>query len=81
MQCVSEEKRPGKIYLFKNCQNIVDFDDAGNIEPTQALEVTENSYDEQGTAIINLRFVKFQDVRTLSVSYYFASITLGFDSR
>jgi hypothetical protein len=41
------------------------FDEADAVEPTQVLELTSADYGEK--AIVNLRFVKFQNVSSLSV--------------
>jgi PITH domain len=61
--------RPKTLRLFTNRQNAIGFDEAESVEPTQELELTETSYDAEGTAIINLRFVKFQRVNTLTVLF------------
>jgi len=43
------------------------FDDATSIPAVQELELTEEDYKEN--AVTGLRFVKFQNVTTLSVSF------------
>jgi len=68
LQCLSAEQRPRKFYLFKNCQPTPHFDGVKNVEPTQALELMEKDYDVRNIATINLRFVQFQDVDTISVN-------------
>lgn len=69
LSCTSTEHRPKTLRLFTNRQNAIGFDEAESVEPTQELELTETSYDAEGTAIINLRFVKFQRVNTLTVLF------------
>ncbi|KAG0166909.1 Thioredoxin-like protein 1 [Apophysomyces sp. BC1034] len=53
---------PRTIKLFANRQNL-GFDDAESIQETQTLELTPSDFDEN--AVINLRFVKFQNVVNL----------------
>ena len=69
LSCTSTGYRPETLRLFTNRQNAIGFDEAESVEPTQELELTETSYDAEGTAIINLRFVKFQRVNTLTVLF------------
>lgn len=44
----------------------MDFDDAERSEPTQLLELTEDDYKDDG--LISLRYVKFQNVNSVTVS-------------
>lgn len=56
---------PKTIKLYANRQNM-DFDDAESVQETQTLEVKDSDLD--GNSIINLRFVKFQNVSSVVVS-------------
>ncbi|KAM3584113.1 hypothetical protein VKS41_004079 [Umbelopsis sp. WA50703] len=53
---------PKTIKLYANRQNM-DFDDADSVQETQTLEIKESDLD--GNSIINLRFVKFQNVSSI----------------
>jgi hypothetical protein len=64
---VSEGHRPKTLRFYTNRPNAIGFDEAEGVEPTQEIELTEESYDAEGIATVNLRFVKFQRVNTLSV--------------
>lgn len=44
----------------------MDFDDADSVQETQTLELQESDLD--GKSIINLRFVKFQNISSVVVS-------------
>lgn len=44
----------------------MDFEEAERSEPTQALELTEDDIKEDG--IVPLRYVKFQNVNSVTVS-------------
>jgi hypothetical protein len=52
---------------------VIGFDEAEEIEATQEVDLSDR-YDAQGTAIINLRFVKFQRVNTLTVRPFIPAI-------
>jgi PITH domain len=52
----------------------MDFDDADSVQETQTLELSETDLD--GKSIINLRFVKFQNVSSVVVSRYLLGLTL-----
>ena len=67
LKCSSEGHRPKTLRLFINRSNAIDFDEAESTEPTQVLELSESSYDAEGLALVNLRFVKFQRVNSLTV--------------
>lgn len=45
----------------------MDFSEADDTEPTQAITLTDADWNENGTANIGLRFVKFQRTTTLIV--------------
>lgn len=57
---------PKTIKLFVNRANL-GFDDAESEEPAQEIEVTEAQ--ARGDEAIQLRFVRFQNVSVLSVSF------------
>jgi len=67
-KCTSAGHRPKTIRLFINRSNAIDFDEAETVEPTQEIELSESSYDAEGVALVNLRYVKFQRVNTISVT-------------
>jgi len=46
---------------------VIGFDEAESNEATQEIELKEGDYNSEGTAIVNLRYVKFQRVNTLNV--------------
>lgn len=56
---------PKTIKLYANKQNM-DFDDADSVQETQILELQGSDLD--GQSIINLRFVKFQNISSIVVS-------------
>jgi hypothetical protein len=70
LSCTSPGYRPKTLRLFINRPNAIGFDEAESVEATQEIELTETSYDSEGTAIVNLRFVKFQRVNSISVSHW-----------
>jgi len=55
---------PRRVKLFTN-HSTLGFDDATSIPAVQELELTEEDYKEN--AVTGLRFVKFQNVTTLSI--------------
>jgi hypothetical protein len=58
--------RPLNIKLFINSPHVLGFEEADDIEPTQAIELAPSSWDTKtGTYKVDLRFVKFQTVTTL----------------
>lgn len=73
VSCTSPGHRPKTLRLFSNLRNVIGFDEAEEIEATQEVDLSER-YDAQGTAIINLRFVKFQRVNTLTVRPFIPAI-------
>ena len=60
--------RPSLIKLFTNRPQILGFDDAEDLQATQEISISETDWDSKtGTARLDLRFVKFQNVSTLVV--------------
>ncbi|KAG9257017.1 PITH domain-containing protein [Emericellopsis atlantica] len=59
--------RPGVVRLFINRPQNMDFSEADDSEPTQAIELGPNDWNANGTANIPLRFVKFQKTNTVIV--------------
>lgn len=57
--------RPKTIRLYLNHPHILGFEEADDIEPTQIITISKGDWDSTGTATINTRFVKFQNVSTL----------------
>lgn len=60
--------RPKKLKFYVNRPNIVGFEEADSITPTQEVEITPESWDKKtGTVVINTRFVKFQSIFSMSI--------------
>jgi hypothetical protein len=60
--------RPAHIKLYINRPRILGFDDAEDVQSTQHFTLTEKDWDPKtGTAKLELRFVKFQNVSSLVV--------------
>lgn len=59
------ESAPRVVKLFANRANL-GFSDAGDVEPTQTLELSDD--DVRPGHEIELRFVKFQRVKSITVS-------------
>ncbi|KAF1984571.1 putative thioredoxin [Aulographum hederae CBS 113979] len=58
--------RPKTIHLYTNRAHNLGFEEAEDITPTQKIELEEKDWDENtGTAKIEVRFVKFQNVSSL----------------
>jgi hypothetical protein len=58
--------RPKTIHLYTNRQHNLGFEEAEDIAPTQTFELKPSDWDENtGTAKLELRFVKFQNVYSL----------------
>lgn len=58
--------RPKTIHLYTNRQHNLGFEEAEDIAPTQTFELKASDWDEKtGTAKLELRFVKFQNVYSL----------------
>lgn len=60
--------RPRTVNLYINRANVLGFDEAESIPATQSLVVADGDWDAKtGTAKLDLRFVKFQNVSSLVV--------------
>ncbi|EQB52415.1 thioredoxin [Colletotrichum gloeosporioides Cg-14] len=59
--------RPGTIHLYTNKPHNLDFSEADDTPPTQAITLTEKDWNADGTANIGLRFVKFQNINSLII--------------
>ena len=57
--------RPRTIKLFTNKPHNLGFEEAEDLNATQVIELTDSDWNENGTANISLRFVKFQSINTL----------------
>ncbi|KAF2474560.1 DUF1000-domain-containing protein [Lindgomyces ingoldianus] len=58
--------RPKTIHLYTNRQHNLGFEEAEDIPATQTIELKHSDWDEStGTAKLELRFVKFQNVTSL----------------
>ncbi|KAK6511410.1 hypothetical protein TWF481_000326 [Arthrobotrys musiformis] len=61
-----QPRRPTKLKLFTNKPNIVGFSEADNMVAAQQIEIKEEDW-KDGTAAINTKFVKFQNVFSLNL--------------
>ncbi|PNY27292.1 Thioredoxin-like protein 1 [Tolypocladium capitatum] len=59
--------RPQVIHLYINRPQNLDFGEADDTEPTQAVTLTSKDWNADGTTNISLRYVKFQVTTTLIV--------------
>lgn len=59
--------RPGLIHIYINRPQNLDFSEADDTEPTQAIEIGPEEWNADGTVNLNLRFVKFQKTSTIVV--------------
>ena len=59
--------RPEVIHLYINRPQNLDFSEADDTEPTQAVTLTSKDWNADGTASVSLRYVKFQKTTTLIV--------------
>ncbi|EAQ92870.1 hypothetical protein CHGG_01105 [Chaetomium globosum CBS 148.51] len=57
--------RPRTIKLFTNKPHNLGFDEAEDLSATQEFELSEEDWNDEGTANIPLRFVKFQNITSL----------------
>ncbi len=58
--------RPKELKLYTNRPNVLGFDEAEDVVPAQEITLAERDWDETtGTAKVELRFVKFQNVKSL----------------
>ncbi|KAF5582592.1 thioredoxin 1 [Fusarium pseudocircinatum] len=58
--------RPGNIHLYINRTHNLDFNEADDTEPTQAIEISPEEWNE-GTVSLSLRYVKFQKTSSLVI--------------
>lgn len=62
--------RPKTIKLFTNRSQVLGFDEAEDIPPVQTVTINPEDWDAQtGTARIELRFVKFQNVTSMVIFF------------
>lgn len=59
--------RPKTIKLFTNRPHNLGFDEAEDIQPTQEIEIGKDDWNDNGTANVGLRFVRFQNITSLVV--------------
>ncbi|KAF6235810.1 hypothetical protein HO173_006005 [Letharia columbiana] len=60
--------RPKTIQLYSNRAHVLGFDEAEDLPATQAITLSPRDWDEKtGTAKVELRFVKFQNITSLVV--------------
>ncbi|KAF9769060.1 hypothetical protein IL306_013573 [Fusarium sp. DS 682] len=59
--------RPGNVHLYINRTHNLDFNEADDTEPTQAIEILPEDWNEEGTVSLNLRYVKFQKTSSLVI--------------
>ncbi|KAF2757091.1 putative thioredoxin [Pseudovirgaria hyperparasitica] len=60
--------RPKTVRIYSNRAHNLGFDEADDITPTQEIELKQQDWNEEtGTARLELRFVKFQNVTSLVV--------------
>lgn len=60
--------RPKTIKLYTNRSHVLGFEEADDLTPTQAIELRESDWDKKtGSAKVDLRFVKFQNVTSVVV--------------
>lgn len=60
--------RPAVLRLYSNRAHNLGFEEADDTAPTQEVEIKESDWDEAtGTARVDLRFVKFQNVTSLVI--------------
>lgn len=63
--------RPRTIKFFPNTPNILSFDDAIERIPIQSIELKPGDWDPKtGTADVTMRFVKFQNVSSLTMFFF-----------
>ncbi|KAH7181378.1 PITH domain-containing protein [Fusarium sp. MPI-SDFR-AT-0072] len=59
--------RPGNIHLYINRTHNLDFNEADDTEPTQAIEISPEDWNKEGTVSLSLRYVKFQKTSSLVI--------------
>lgn len=63
-----EVMRPRTLQLYSNRSTVLGFDEADDTPATQVIELKESDWDAKtGTAKVELRFVKFQNVSSIVV--------------
>lgn len=65
---------PKVVKVFINLPRSMGFDDAERSEATQVLDLAEEDYKEEG--LIPLRYVKFQNVQSVTVRTDTAAVTV-----
>ncbi|PHH64162.1 hypothetical protein CDD81_4909 [Ophiocordyceps australis] len=70
--------RPEVIHLYINRAQNLDFSEADDTEPTQTITLAPGDWNDNGTANIGLRYVKFQ--KTITLILYVQKGTDGADS-
>lgn len=63
----SMEHAPVEFELYANRPTILSFDDVGSVPSTQSISNNEVRYNDEGEALVNLRFVKFQRCNSLVI--------------
>ncbi|KAL2885505.1 Thioredoxin [Ceratocystis lukuohia] len=61
----AEIMRPKLIHVYINQPHNLDFNEADDLPPTQAITLADKDWNDQGTANIPLRFVKFQKITSI----------------
>ena len=60
--------RPKTLHLYTNRSNVIGFDEADDAPATQKMELKDSDWDSKtGTAKVELRFVKFQNISSLVI--------------
>jgi hypothetical protein len=59
--------RPAELKVFINKPRNMDFDEADNEQETQSVTLSPQDWNEQGTASISLRFVRFQKCNSMII--------------
>ncbi|MGH0146514.1 UNVERIFIED_CONTAM: hypothetical protein FKN15_034026 [Acipenser sinensis] len=67
LHAIDAAQAPKYVKIFINLPRSMDFDDAERSEPTQALDLTEDDVKED--SLIPLRYVKFQNVNSVTSWY------------
>jgi hypothetical protein len=61
--------RPETVKLFCNTHQILGFDEADEREATQVVNLKPEDWNEEGTAVITTKFVKFQNCSGLTIFF------------
>jgi hypothetical protein len=61
--------RPATVKLFCNTHHIVGFEEAEEREATQTVTLEPKDWNKDGTAVINTKFVKFQNCSALTIFF------------